>query len=413
MKILFATSSFGGGGITSYAKEVIGNFSSGNNFTVMIGNDKVSPITTPGVKIYNYECSDLSIKNALAVIDIINNTIKPDLILSSNAWIIPMVAKYLNDNIKIITVSHSLRYEEADMSAISYKYIDKVIAASSIYNKKYLEKRFGIDGKKIDIILNFVEELPDAEERIQRKFSKTSPCIISFPGGASGSKSPDIVLQIALELIKTDLDFVLFWNKNTQITGRHLNFLHIGDIKDLISDSRVKFPGCLPTRQDAIDLISSSHIFLAPSRREGCPVALLEAMRVGCIPMVADFDVANKDMINDGINGFVIGRNDIKGWVARISDFIKEPQKYEAIGRNAYTSYKNLYTYPVWRTNMEKAINGCENNHTKRLSHVSKFGLFLKQCQLKLDLIRCHYELRYNEGIKVLFNFLKIKYFTK
>ena len=100
MKILFATSSFGGGGITSYAKEVISQFSKGNDFSVMIGDDEVSPITTPGVKIYNYECSDLSIKNAINVINTINNDIKPDLILSSNAFIISLVSKYLNDDIK-------------------------------------------------------------------------------------------------------------------------------------------------------------------------------------------------------------------------------------------------------------------------------------------------------------------------
>lgn len=411
MKILFATSSFGGGGITSYAHEVINNFSKDNDFSVLIGDDKVSPITTPGVKIYKYECRDLSVNNALAVIDVINNEIRPDLILSNNAWIISLVAKYLDNNIKIVTLSHSLRYEEADMAAIAYKYVDKVIAASSIYNKEYLKKRFSIDGEKIDIILNFVEELPDAEVWRRKKIENTSPCLIAFPGGASGSKSPDIVLKIALELAKTDLNFVLNWNKKTQITGKNLGFLNIRDIKDFISDERIKFLGRLPTRQDAIDLISSAHIFLAPSRREGCPIALLEAMRAGTIPLVADFDVANKEMIKDGYNGFIIGHNDIQGWVNRIRDIVENPHKYDSIYENSYNSFKELYTYPVWKKNMEKALSECQNNHTLRKKKVSKIELTFKIMYYKFDLLRCHYELLYNEGFKVLCQFLKIKYF--
>lgn len=412
MKILFATSSFGGGGITSYAQEVIANFSQGNDFSVMIGNDKVSPITTPGVKVYNFECSDLSVKNALAVIDVINNDIKPDLIIGSNAWIISLVAKYLNNDIKIVTVSHSLCYEEADVSTIAYKYVDKVIAASSIYNKEYLKKRFSVDGDKIEVLLNFVEELPDAQKWREKKISNTSPCLIAFPGGASGSKSPDIVLRIALELSKTDLNFVLNWNKKTQITGRKLGFLNIRDIKDLINDKRVKLLGRLPTRQDAVDMISSAHIFLAPSRREGCPIALLEAMRAGTIPLVADFDVANKEMIKDGYNGFVIGHNDIQGWVDRIRDIVENPHKYDSIYENSYKTFKELYSYPIWRQNMEAALYGCKSSHKDRKAQVSKMNLWLMSKAYKLDIFRCKMEQKYKEGFLVLWQFIKIKYFN-
>ena len=410
MKILFATSSFGGGGITSYAKEVISQFSKGNDFSVMIGDDEVSPITTPGVKIYNYECSDLSIKNAINVINTINNDIKPDLILSSNAFIISLVSKYLNDDIKIMTISHSLCYEEADMAAISYDYIDKVIAASSIYNKKYLENRFNIDGNKIDVILNFVEELPESEDWMKRKMTNTSPCIISFPGGVSGSKSPDIVLKIVLELVKTDLNFVLYWNKNTKLSSRKLRILHLEDIKAFVNDQRVKFPGRLPKRKDAVDLISSSHIFLAPSRREGCPIALIEAMRTGSIPLVADFDVANKEIIQDGYNGFVIGRNDIKGWVDRISDIVSHPEKYYDIYHNSYKTFKESFVFSVWRQNMDRAIYGCQSSHKKRKQTISKLDIFCRIIYFKYDLKRCRLEQLYREFFLVILEYLKIKH---
>ena len=408
MNILFASSSFGGGGITSYAKEVITHFSSGNEFSVMIGEDKVSPITIPAVRVWRYECNDLSINNAKAVIDVINNEIKPDVILSSNARIISLVAKYLNNDIKIITVSHSLRYEEADMAAISYKYIDKLVAASSIYNKQYLMKRFCNDGRKIDIILNFVDEYKNADDIRKKKILNNKPCIIVFPGGSSSSKSPDIVMRIALQLVRTNWDFKLFWNGRTLLTSPKLRFLHIEDLKDFISDPRVHFLGRLPTREDAVNLISSAHIFLAPSRREACPMALLEAMRVGTIPMVADFDIANKEIIRDGKNGFVIGHKDIDSWVNRIGDIINNPNKYDEIYYNSYNTFKEELTYEVWKHNMDRVIYNEGLDHVKRIN-ISMIDLMSRILFFKLDLWWCGIEIFFQERLKGLLEWMRIK----
>ena len=410
MKILFATSSFRGGGITSYAKEVIANYSEGNDFSVMIGDDSISPIKIPNVKVYRYESHDLSVNNARAVVDVINNVIKPEIILCNNAWIISLVAKYLNNDIKVITLSHSLRYQAADLAAISYCYIDKLIAASSIYNKEYLQKRFHIDGKKIDIILNFVEEVDYANAVREKKKNRErrEPCLLVFPGGASSSKSPDVVLRVVLELIKTDLNFRLVWNGNTTITSKKLRFLHIENIKDFVNDPRVEFPGRLPTREDAVQLISSANIFLAPSRREACPMALLEAMRVGTIPLVSDFDVANKIIVRDGINGFVIAHNDIEGWVRRIKDIIENPSAYKEIYDNSYKTFKEELSYSVWRTNMDEALYGCKLNHKERIP-LSIIDLLFRKIYFKVDLIRCQIELRINEGIRILHEYVKIR----
>lgn len=45
MKILLVTSSFRGGGITSYAHEVVNCFSKGNDMSVIIGDDTQLPLT--------------------------------------------------------------------------------------------------------------------------------------------------------------------------------------------------------------------------------------------------------------------------------------------------------------------------------------------------------------------------------
>ncbi|WP_320170195.1 glycosyltransferase family 4 protein [Maridesulfovibrio sp.] len=65
--------------------------------------------------------------------------------------------------------------------------------------------------------------------------------------------------------------------------------------KDL---SNVHFPGYVRGR-DKYQILEKSCIFLLPSRREGCPVSLLEAMAAGLAPVVTDVG-GIKDVIQPG-----------------------------------------------------------------------------------------------------------------
>ncbi|HXZ04531.1 MAG TPA: glycosyltransferase, partial [Ktedonobacteraceae bacterium] len=68
-----------------------------------------------------------------------------------------------------------------------------------------------------------------------------------------------------------------------------------------ISDS-VEFLGL---RRDVIDLLQQAWGFVMPSRWEGMPNALLEAMACG-LPCVATKVSGSEDIINDGVNGLLI-----------------------------------------------------------------------------------------------------------
>ena len=102
MKILLCSSSFGGGGITSYAHELKGNYSIGNEFCVMLGNEKKSPIQNRNIRIMYYDMSNISIQNQRTILKVINEDIKPDIIINSFATVISLIAPYLSNNIKLI-----------------------------------------------------------------------------------------------------------------------------------------------------------------------------------------------------------------------------------------------------------------------------------------------------------------------
>ena len=410
MNIVLATASFGGGGITSYALELINSYSKGNQFSVIIGDDSKDPITNPEIKKYQCDCKDLTISNALKFISIIDD-IKPDLIIASYAPLINVVCPFLSDSIKIITVSHSLRFFESEYSVINHKYIDKVIAASSIYNKNFLEKRYSIkDRNKIDVIYNFVAEL-DQSERIINEKKKNRPLKIVFAGASSPAKSPDLVLKIVHRLVRTDLHFEFYWMGRTHIhMSQHFPFLGLKEMSELgPDDHRVKFVGRLPRREDANQLIASANIFLAPSRREGCPIALIEAMRTGAIPVCADFENANKDIVQNRISGFVVGSTDVDGFVELLETICENPEEYEDFYNASYRRYKETLTYPVWKHKMDLALYHCPSGHVTRNTKVTKWALLYQIVKMNMVKMRCWCDNIFGEELPVLFELYKIK----
>lgn len=53
----------------------------------------------------------------------------------------------------------------------------------------------------------------------------------------------------------------------------------------------------------------NSHIYVSLSRSDSTSVSLLEAMASGCFPIVSDIP-ANREWIEDGVNGFLIPLDD-------------------------------------------------------------------------------------------------------
>ena len=409
MRILLASSSFGGGGITSYALELIDKYSVGNDFYVMLGNDAKSPINNKNVKVVYRNMADISIGNLKKTVEIINNEIKPDILINSFAKVVSLIAPYLNNNIKLITVSHSLKYIEAELAGMNSKYVDNIIALSHS-GKRYISKRFSIkDTDKISVVYNFVGEHPQAEEYRKRKLENKTINIV-YPGGCAGSKTPELVIRVLKELQKTDLNFKFYWMGGNYVhLSRHFPFLGVNDIRDFVkTDERIAFTGKIP-REEANEIISNANIFFSPSRREGCPMSLIEAMRVGAICIVSDFPIANKEIIEDGVNGYVIPHTDIQGFVERIKDVINNHAEYSHIYDNSYKTYKEDLCFEKWEEEMDEIINNPNTSHSSRCKHISTAKLRFDILKLKIRSRICKLDVTINEDIKVLLALYKLK----
>ena len=363
MKLLLTSSSFKGGGIASYAVELINSYAEHFEMSVLIGDDSLYPLDKYGVRVYHYDMADTSEKNAREVLTLVNNVIKPNVVINSCSRLMALLTPFLNNEIKVINVSHSLRYDEADYAGFNSEYADKVVALSG-YNKEYLERTFDCRGK-VEVVYNFVRELPNQHQLLQNKLKAKTPVIV-FTGGGTAAKSPEIIFGIVSKLLKTELNFKFYWMGTT--TPPFKKIQPFKDIRDILpNDPRLIITGRIP-RDKAIQISNEANIFLTPSRREGCPMALLEAMRVGTIAITSDFDNGCKEIIKDGYNGYVIPHKDLNGFVERIKDIILNHDQYAALYNKSCETFKSELSFDVWKTKMDTIIKHGGIVHKERMN---------------------------------------------
>ena len=409
MKILFLSSSFNGGGITSYAHEVADAYSKDNELSFVIGDDSVAPIKDDRIKKYYYDCNNLRICNALAIIRLINTEIRPDVIIGSNAWILPVIARFLNQNIRIITVSHSLKYLESDLAALAHRYCDYIIAGSE-YNRDYMSKRFRIKNRdKVKVLYHFVKGYPDKDEIINAK-RNSDVVSITFPGGCSSSKTPELIVKIVRKLVKTNLNFRFYWMGNTMVhLSRYFPFFRINNVRDLIpKDSRIVFTGKLK-RAESEKLLASTNVLLSPSRREGCPMAFLEAVRAGVIAVVGDYPIFNREIVEKGGFGYVCSHKDESSFVKVLEKIILSPSAYADQYDKAYDTFRNELSYDIWKSRMDSLVYSDFSMHETRSCKVNRLRLFIDIIRLKYLNLESIIRRTLFEDIKVLISMWKLK----
>jgi glycosyltransferase involved in cell wall biosynthesis len=83
--------------------------------------------------------------------------------------------------------------------------------------------------------------------------------------------------------------------------------------------------------QDVDQLLRAADVFAFPSRREGTPFALLEAMRTTVPVVTADFGGAD-EIVDSGDNGIVVRQDDPVALATAIGDLLRDPERAQALG---------------------------------------------------------------------------------
>ena len=127
----------------------------------------------------------------------------------------------------------------------------------------------------------------------------------------------------------------------------HLNIYGSGEdefqLKEMAAtlglDDKVTFHGSVT---DIRKLWANNHILLMPSRMEGMPLAIVEAMLCGRPSVVTDVG-GHKEWIENGIEGWIAAKATVDSYSKALEEAWQQKDKWEQVGISAHDKAMKLY----------------------------------------------------------------------
>jgi glycosyltransferase involved in cell wall biosynthesis len=147
-----------------------------------------------------------------------------------------------------------------------------------------------------------------------------------------GLSDQDVVVMCVAEFTSTKNHAFLLaaWSKVAREEPcAHLLLIGDGQLKQSM-ERRIRVENIpnvhfLGFRGDVPQLLQSADIFVLPSRREGLPRSIMEAMAAGK-PVVATDVRGNRDLVGNGVTGILVKLGDVVGLAQAILQLIHDPE---------------------------------------------------------------------------------------
>ena len=121
---------------------------------------------------------------------------------------------------------------------------------------------------------------------------------------------------------------------------------------------------CRPPQDQLRELYAQCDVWLSASILEGFSLPLLEAMACRC-PVVSTRSGGPNDIVDDGVNGFLVDVNDVNGLTDRIVRVLNLPQdKWRQMSEAAYTT-ATRYSWDDATDSFERALQLAVERHRR------------------------------------------------
>src|SRR5438093_10272881 len=129
-------------------------------------------------------------------------------------------------------------------------------------------------------------------------------------------------------------------------------------VSDLGVDERVRFPGIT---DHPFEVLRGADLFVLPSRAEGFPNALVEAMACALPVISTHFGCAAKSIIEDGVDGVLVPPEHAEALAAAMIRLMNDPGERSRLGANASRIVQRFSTeqvFAMWEETVSRAIAG-------------------------------------------------------
>jgi len=196
-----------------------------------------------------------------------------------------------------------------------------VILANSPSLRDYMIGR-GIASARLRVVPNGVDLGRFSARRPGRAHTTAT---VLFVGRLDRQKGVDVLLRSAAALAKR-CDFRL------DLVGEGPDRVKLARLAERLKLTNVRFLG----RSERVSaLLAQADVLVLPSRWEGLPNIVLEAMAARC-PVVATDVIGSRDLIEDGVNGLLVPPDDPAALAEALEALIREPSLGGSLASKAY-----------------------------------------------------------------------------
>jgi glycosyltransferase involved in cell wall biosynthesis len=255
-----------------------------------------------------------------------------------------------------VSVGHFGSTSIAALASYQWRWCDYVVAISSDMQKRYVQK-YGVPITRCPVIHNGIRDRGHDADYARKDVSVLRAI---YAGGNNQFKGADIVLRAAL----TD---------NRLWTGIRLDWF--GTLPDKVGRrlsrvAHVHVHGHV-AHGVLLDFLQNSDVLLFPSRAEGCPMALLEAMSMGVVPIASDGEGAMRWLIESGQNGFIC---QLKSWDRQLMECLahlqKNPSSLEHMKRSARARFLKEFDIGITAENILSLLRRPVVDRSCRPDHI-------------------------------------------
>lgn len=263
----------------------------------------------------------------------------------------------------VVNVFHLTRYAILSCALLNEQYINRHIVISNDMLKTVCSKK--IDISKVTKILNAI----NTEDLSYAKKDFTKLRIFCGTENTERKGGKDIIKLIEV-LKQSEINFEFVWiGKKTQ------------KVKDsVVGDDRFTIGLRLP-REEFLNVMAKSNIYLFPSNEEGCPMSLKEAMTQGLVPIAKNSIGAMNEIVTHGKDGFLLNSSDwLKSTKKIIFKFEELEKKLAIMSVNAHEKIKANFNanrlksdYIELLNEIDEETNTTTNEKLKKISELTYY----------------------------------------
>lgn len=216
-----------------------------------------------------------------------------------------------------------------------YCSVSRYITNCSAIRRSLIQTR-GIDPGKTEVIHNSVDFLYDPPDR-----TSAPDCVFGYVGRVQKEKG---IYDLLLALAKAK---ACFEGIRLELHGAVYDRDHLkSEITRLGIEDSVRVAG--PFKGSVYDVMHRFDIFILPSRWEGFPYSLLEAMNAG-LPVIATNVGGVPELVRDGENGCLVVRGDSNGMAAAMVALAGDPAARKQMADEARATISRDFCFSTFQ----------------------------------------------------------------